>query len=214
MENEVWKLIPGFKMEASNLGRIRDLDGRIRGIQRKRGYLLIETSQKKYFVHRLVMLAFVGPSNLQVDHLNGIRHDNRLENLEYVTGRENVSRAKSRKRILPTGVSLNDGRYRATIRHNHKTYNLGSYATPKSAGMAYQAALNDLDNIEKYAKQFIESKYGYGVKKSKGRFQARVKIKGKNRSFGCFSTAQEASEVATEVKRKIDAGLLDLTIYS
>lgn len=46
---------------------------------------------KRYLIHRLVMLTFVGPSNLTVNHKNGIKSDNRLENLEYVTQKENIA---------------------------------------------------------------------------------------------------------------------------
>lgn len=41
-------------------------------------------------VHRLVLDAFVGSSELECNHINGIKDDNRLENLEWVTKSENM----------------------------------------------------------------------------------------------------------------------------
>lgn len=59
-----------------------------------RGYLRVslwENNRSKVeFVHRLVMKAFVGQSTLSVDHINGIKTDNRIENLRYCTLRENT----------------------------------------------------------------------------------------------------------------------------
>lgn len=52
-------------------------------------------------VHRLVMEAFVGPSPLLVNHKNGVRNDNRLENLEYVTRSQNQIHARD---VLGTGT--------------------------------------------------------------------------------------------------------------
>jgi len=48
-----------------------------------------EGDVKKLKVHRLMMLTFVGSSNLQVNHINGLKTDNRLENLEYCTASQN-----------------------------------------------------------------------------------------------------------------------------
>lgn len=45
---------------------------------------------KSFMIHRLVMIAFVWPSKLQVNHKNWDKTDNRLENLEYCTASENV----------------------------------------------------------------------------------------------------------------------------
>lgn len=44
-------------------------------------------------VHRLVANAFLGESNLQIDHIDGNKQNNRLDNLEYVTPKENTNRA-------------------------------------------------------------------------------------------------------------------------
>lgn len=61
------------------------------------GYLQVVLSKdKKQFtksVHRLVMEVFNGKSKLHIDHINGVKVDNRLENLEYVTQKENMQRA-------------------------------------------------------------------------------------------------------------------------
>lgn len=47
-------------------------------------------SIKRFSAHRLVMLTYVWESKLQVNHINWIKSDNRLENLEYVTQSENM----------------------------------------------------------------------------------------------------------------------------
>jgi len=54
--------------------------------------LSIGTDRMCIRVHRVIMELFKGPSDLYVDHINGIKMDNRLENLEYVTASENVRR--------------------------------------------------------------------------------------------------------------------------
>ena len=98
---EIWKDIPGYEglYQASTLWSIRSLNyrGRWKPWNRKfcylRWYLRISLhvwgTQKAHQVHRLVLLTFKGESELQCNHINWIKDDNRLENLEYCTRSEN-----------------------------------------------------------------------------------------------------------------------------
>ena len=79
-----------------------------------RGYLYLGVKlngkQTNFQIHRLVMRAFVGPSDLQVNHKNGDKHDNRLENLEYVTPAENQQHSRDVLKTFQMGER----------HHNHK----------------------------------------------------------------------------------------------
>lgn len=104
-----WRPASGFEeiYEVSNIGGIRriaaDPLGRVHNVGRVRygsvigsGYLGVQLrrdgEQFCRAVHRLVALAFLGPNppKLQVNHKNGNKHDNRVENLEYVSASENL----------------------------------------------------------------------------------------------------------------------------
>ena len=63
----------------------------------KTGYLRLSVKGKDMYVHRLVMLAFYGKSDLTVDHIDGNKENNNLNNLEYVTQAENVKRFHDKK---------------------------------------------------------------------------------------------------------------------
>lgn len=103
---EEWKEIKDYpNYMVSNMGRVKSLNFRgntgkehLRKIQKnKYGYLMLflskEGKQKGFTIHRLVYEAFVGeiPQGMQVNHINEIKTDNRLENLNLMTPKENIN---------------------------------------------------------------------------------------------------------------------------
>lgn len=95
MDNEVWKDIPGFngRYGVSNTGRVRRI---VRCSKHSAGYSVAalrgDGRYKHKYVHRLVAEAFIGPPpfpKAQVNHKNGDKADNRVENLEWSTNSEN-----------------------------------------------------------------------------------------------------------------------------
>ena len=62
----------------------------------KDGYRTVTINNTKQQAHRVVKSAFDGQSSMQVDHVDGNKENNKLENLEYVTSKENNVRRQKR----------------------------------------------------------------------------------------------------------------------
>lgn len=110
MAHEVWRDVPGFEglyivSSEGNVMSLPRMAGRNGAIRNKSGAVLKQrTTPNGYLkvtlykdgkpyqisVHRLVMLAFVGDSDLQVNHKDEDKTNNSLTNLEYLTGLENT----------------------------------------------------------------------------------------------------------------------------
>lgn len=66
----------------------------ITGTKTNYGYIRItELKGRKRFLHRIIMETYYGHSDLDIDHIDGNKENNNINNLEYVTTSENVKRA-------------------------------------------------------------------------------------------------------------------------
>jgi len=173
MSEEIWKDIKGYEgwYMVSSCGRVKSLCRIVdrtnkygtthKKLIRERimrdspcghGYRKVTLSKggvKKYInVHSLVYSTFRGSYKkpLQVDHINNVKTDNRLENLQLLSNRANVTKAWD---LLPTssaytGVTAVAGRFDANIKINGKRQYLGRFKDEKQAHAAY---INKLKRI-------------------------------------------------------------------
>ena len=97
---EIWKDVDLFNglYQVSNIGRVKSFHGKTKILKPKldkQGYYTIVLCKnkinKQYKIHRLVCGSFLEnlENKQQVNNKNGVRNDNRLENLEYMTSSEN-----------------------------------------------------------------------------------------------------------------------------
>jgi hypothetical protein len=129
-----------------NKGRVRA--GDVAGSPHCGGYLAVTADQCRLLVHRVAWAIHSGEWPDSIDHANGNRRDNRLENLRAATLSQNTANSKrySTNSSGFKGVSLipSTGRYRAYITHDGRQNWLGSFVSPEDAHAAYLAAAERL----------------------------------------------------------------------
>lgn len=157
---EVYKEIPNFNgYDVSNLGNVRSFKRNKERILKpgisKKGYKMccLFKNNKGYSkpIHVLVAITFLGHKqtgtmDVCVDHINNIKTDNRLENLQLLSNRENVTKSIKGKTSKCVGVDFRPTKntWRSRIYVNGKTITLGHYKTELEASNAYQQYLNKL----------------------------------------------------------------------
>lgn len=168
---EIWKDIPDYEglYQISNLGRLKSLskilknrwgfynskEKIIKGNITKEGYVSVKLTNLKnesnFKIHSLVCLVFFNyknskKDNLVIDHINNIKNDNRLSNLQIITNRQNCSKDVKNKTSKHTGVSWDKNRkkWSSKIKIDNKTINLGRHKKEYDAHLAYQKALKEL----------------------------------------------------------------------
>ena len=116
--------------------------GRLAGSYDGNGYIEVRVNGKNIGAHRIIYEMHFGqiPDEMDIDHINGVRHDNRIENLRAVTRSvNNLNKAKQKNNSSGiTGVRWHAQRkkWRAQFRDKY----LGLFATIEEAEYAYKAA--------------------------------------------------------------------------
>ena len=111
----------------------------IKGTLRKNGYLQLTIKNKTIKVHRLVIEAFKGKSDLTVDHIDGNKLNNSLDNLQYLTREENLIKS------IAIPIYYDNVKYRSTnelarklnVSKNTIKYNLNKYGSYKGKKLNY-----------------------------------------------------------------------------
>jgi len=118
-------------------------DGRTKGCVHPDGGIVIQINGLQYQAHRLAVLAMTGRMPEQyTDHINGIRTDNRWENLREVSPAENCRNMKMPNTNTSghIGVTKHKNRWKAHIKIRGKTIHLGYHSTFEAACRARQHA--------------------------------------------------------------------------
>ncbi len=155
---EEWKVIEGYNQyEVSNLGKIRRDDRLLKGRFTKNGYLVValsvESKYKNHYIHRLVASAFIKKVGGVVNHLDGIKTNNNVSNLEWTTYSNNTIHAYDNNLIYKDfkpesgykGVRPYKKRYMARLSRNNKSIYIGMYDTAEEAHKAYLESIKEYD---------------------------------------------------------------------
>lgn len=172
MQEEIWKDVPNYEglYQVSNLGNVKSLQRYVicnGGNRFKKeiilkpgkdnyGYYIVSLHKKcisrTFSIHKLVAITFLNnkpdkTNKIVVDHINNIRTDNRIENLQLISHRENCS--KDKKGLSKyKGVNWNKTakKWQSRISINNKRINLGLFTCELKASIAYNNKLKEINN--------------------------------------------------------------------
>lgn len=122
--------------------------GKVTGCPNRGGYLRISIGGRLYYSHRLAWLYVYGVTKNVIDHINGIRTDNRIVNLRECTQSQNCFNSGMRKRNASGFKGVHwcnrDKKWIAKIRFDGIRQTIGYFSTPEDAGAAYAARAREV----------------------------------------------------------------------
>ena len=219
MEKEIWKVVPDFEdYQVSSLGRVKSFkygkEKIFKMVECNSGYYSVKLSgktKKMFSVHVLVAIVFLNHTpnkhKIVVNHKNFIRTDNRVENLEIITNRENLNKKHLNSVSGFSGVHKHSkNKWKSSIYFNGKSIFLGVFNTKEKASEYYQNALKSIElNTEiEISKPVLASKYkGVTWSKSNKKWFARIVINSKRKYLGQFDLEIDAHNAYQKELKKL-----------
>ncbi len=163
---EKWKDIKGYEgsYQVSDLGRVKSIkfnkEKMLSKTKLSNGYLRVslckDGKSKTKTIHSLVAESFLNHKsnmNIVVDHINNVKTDNNLSNLQIISQRVNSSKDRKNKYSNYIGVTWhkNDKRWQSSIVVDGNQLYLGYFQSEHRASIAYNFALTQLDRLKEYS---------------------------------------------------------------
>lgn len=232
LKNEIFKDVKDYEgfYQISNLGRVKSLKRvipNINGVKRTYGNIIVKQNLDNYGypqillskngikktakIHQLVAIAFLKhkPCGLKmvVDHINNIKIDNKVENLQIITTRKNITKDKTRGASKYTGVTrcLRTNKWISRIEVNGKMIRLGLFKNEDEAGEYYENALKAIEEGKEIKRKvkIRKSKYKgvYWVKRI-NKWTSQVWFNKKCKSLGYYDLEIEAANAIIKFKNE------------
>jgi hypothetical protein len=131
--NFIWKI----KRGKANIGRVAGTNCH--------GYMSLRIHQRAYLVHRLAYFYMTGKWPIEIDHINGIKNDNRWCNLREANRSQNNANRKPKNKFKCVWPHKNKWTTQFDRKH------LGTFDTPEEAHKAYcDAAYKKFGEFARY----------------------------------------------------------------
>lgn len=140
--NRLFYYESGHLVRKISLGKSSTIGEKI-GYLNNKNYVVAQVSDNHYVVHRLIYIFHYGdiPKNLQIDHINGIKWDNRIENLRLATISQNICNTKERINNKSGYKCIFWFKYKqkwgVNIKKDNKNYHVGYFDDIKDAIISY-----------------------------------------------------------------------------